>query len=81
MSLGRSVQASSEGRLKEMFGVGTACTITPVSALLRPDGGGAITCRTAREPGEQHALAQRLLTAVTDIQYGRVEHPWSMGFE
>lgn len=33
-----ATQAAAEGRLLEVFGAGTACTVQPVEALLRANG-------------------------------------------
>jgi len=66
------IAAHRHGTLREVFGCGTAAVITPVGELgwkgerLVVNGG---------QPGE---LARRLLTAITDVQYGRApdEHGW-----
>lgn len=68
--------ASAEGRLLEVFGSGTACIVQPVNVLVR--GNGEEWRPKAADPRFPGALAPRLQRALLDIQYGRVEHPWSV---
>jgi branched-chain amino acid aminotransferase len=85
--------AAARGRLREVFGTGTACVVQPVSELvLRADDGGGL--RRLSAPGSASAAASaaapgaaasgaplwaRLAAALADIQYGRVPgHPWSV---
>lgn len=59
------LQAQGDGRLREVFGCGTAAVITPVGQLGWKD-------RTLLINGGQAGeLASRLLAAITDVQYGR----------
>lgn len=71
-------QAHREGRLLEMFGSGTACVVQPVGSLVRASGE---VFATAAPFDAQRSLAGRLQRALLDIQYGRVEHPWSVVVE
>lgn len=71
-------QAHREGRLLEMFGSGTACVVQPVGSLVRATGE---VFSTAAPFDAQRSLAGRLQRALLDIQYGRVEHPWSVVVE
>lgn len=59
------LEANKSGRLREVFGCGTAAVITPVGELGWKDGTISVN---GGQPGE---LARRLLTAITDVQYGR----------
>ena len=68
-------QAAATGRLLEVFGSGTACIVQPVSRLLRGDGE---VMPAAEGAGGETSLAMRLQRALTDIQYGRREHEWSV---
>ena len=61
-------QAAREGRLREMFGCGTACIVQPVDGLVRAGGQVIAAPWDAADP---HSLTQRLTRALTDIQYGR----------
>ena len=72
------VQASRAGRIREIFACGTAAVIQPVNELVR----------AGREPISVHfdvrdatTITARLTRALTDIQYGRVEHEWSVAFD
>ena len=77
-------QLSHDGHLVEMFGAGTACVVCPISSIQMKNG------RQIRIPysdiikadsgGDQGQLfvSKRILKAITDIQYGRVPHPWAM---
>ncbi|KAL4419522.1 hypothetical protein ABPG77_005753 [Micractinium sp. CCAP 211/92] len=71
-------EAHREGRLLEMFGSGTACVVQPVGSLVRASGE---VFATAAPFDAQRSLAGRLQRALLDIQYGRVEHPWSVVVE
>jgi len=69
-------RAATEGRLREIFGSGTACVVQPVSALVRANG--EVWKPRISDPSSPEALAPRLQRALLDIQYGRVPHPWSV---
>jgi branched-chain amino acid aminotransferase len=66
------IRAHRAGTLREVFGCGTAAVITPVGAL---GWKGEDIVINDGKPGE---LAQRLYTAITDVQYGRAPdtHSW-----
>lgn len=70
------VQASKEGRLKEAFGAGTAAVVAPIKAIHFK--GDDIELPSGEEIGP---VAQGFWDQLTDIQYGRVEHPWSVVVE
>ncbi|PWN52947.1 branched-chain amino acid aminotransferase II [Violaceomyces palustris] len=77
ISMGEVIKASEEGRLVEMFGAGTAAVVSPVDRVgyqgsdihipVGSDGAGEI--------------AKAMLKRISDIQLGRVEHPWSVVVE
>lgn len=67
------VAAHKEGRLLEAFGAGTAAVIAPVKSVLFK--GEELKLPTGNEVGP---VAQRMWRTICDIQYGRVEHPWSV---
>ena len=69
-------EAEKDGRLVESFGVGTAAIISPVNAIHYK--GRDIMVPTGDDIGP---IAQSIWTAITDIQYGRVEHEWSVKVE
>jgi branched-chain amino acid aminotransferase len=71
-------QAATDGDLLEVFGAGTAAVISPVNLIkyAREDGSvGEVRVPTGDGVG---AVAQQLWTAITDIQYGRTPHAWSV---
>jgi branched-chain amino acid aminotransferase len=59
--------------LLEAFGAGTAAVVSPVKGILYE--GEEIHIPTGDKAGP---LALRLWKALGDIQYGRIEHPWSV---
>ncbi|CAM9423297.1 unnamed protein product, partial [Hapterophycus canaliculatus] len=73
LSMREVAKASTDGRLLEVFGTGTAAVISPVKAIKYR--GSEIEVPSGDTIG---ALARRFWGALTDIQYGRVEHPWSV---
>ena len=76
ISIGEVKQAAKQGRLKEIFSCGTACIVQPIDALLRANGERVEPL--VKDPTTSGALAPRLQKTLLDIQYGRVEHPWSV---
>jgi branched-chain amino acid aminotransferase len=67
------VAACQEGRLLEAFGAGTAAVVAPVKAVKYK--GEDFEFPTGEEIGP---VAKSMWNQLTDIQYGRVEHPWSV---
>lgn len=68
----------SKEHLLEMFGSGTACIVCPISSISLKDGRQVtIPSHNLEETSPAHAITQRILTAITDIQYGKVAHPWA----
>ncbi|KAM7134444.1 LOW QUALITY PROTEIN: branched-chain-amino-acid aminotransferase, mitochondrial [Macrochelys suwanniensis] len=62
-----------EKRVREVFGVGTACVVAPVSHILYQGKNCPIP---TMENGPD--LAKRFLKELTDIQYGRVPSDWAL---
>ena len=62
--------AHKDGSLEEIFGSGTAAVISPVSQLAWKD-----DVLTVGE-GKVGPVAEKLYTAITDIQYGRAKDPF-----
>lgn len=60
-------------QLLELFGAGTACVVCPVSSILYQG-------QTLQIPTMEHEepVHQRILKTLTDIQYGRTDHPWAL---
>ncbi|RLN57354.1 hypothetical protein BBP00_00007542 [Phytophthora kernoviae] len=69
-------KASKEGRIIEVFGSGTAAVVSPVSTINYMDEDLPIPLDgTDSKSGK---LAERVWKELSDIQYGRREHPWSV---
>lgn len=70
-------QASKAGRLLEMFGSGTAVVVAPVDRV-------GYMGRDIHVPVGNEGVgpvAKAMLKTVTDIQLGRIEHPWSVAVD
>ncbi|XP_008485745.1 branched-chain-amino-acid aminotransferase, cytosolic-like [Diaphorina citri] len=70
------VQLSREKRILECFGSGTACIVSPISNIHYE--GHDIHIPTLEQPNN---VCLRLLNKLSDIQYGRIEHPWARKIE
>lgn len=80
-------QLISENRLIEMFGAGTACVVCPISSIKLKSGKKLdipyfdIT-KTGKDSTitdeDKFILTKRILKAITDIQYGKIPHPWAV---
>ena len=62
------VQAAAEGRLREIFGCGTACIVQPVDGLVRADGQ---VLAAPFDASSITSMTARMTRALTDIQYAR----------
>ena len=65
---------ASQGTLLEIFGSGTACIIQPVKRLVRKNGE---ALSTRRDTPKEDMVSEQVYKAITDIQYGRIDHPWA----
>ncbi|XP_065176969.1 branched-chain-amino-acid aminotransferase-like [Sycon ciliatum] len=70
------VEAKAENRLIEMFGAGTACVVSPVGSILYED---KIIEIPTMDTGAH--IARKCHKSLTDIQYGRVKHEWSVDID
>ncbi|EIE23563.1 branched-chain amino acid aminotransferase II [Coccomyxa subellipsoidea C-169] len=68
-------QASEEGRLREIFGCGTACIVQPVNALIRANGD---VIAAPFDASSTSSMTARMTHALTDIQ---VPSDWSVPFD
>lgn len=67
-------EALSNGQVIEMFGAGTAATVSPIASILYNDQ----TYKVPLAEGESGTLAKRMMNTLFDIQYGVVpHHPWA----
>lgn len=66
------MEALKGGRVREVFGAGTACVVCPVGSLLYKG-------QTYQIPTMQNGpeLATRFFKELTDIQYGRTKRDWA----
>lgn len=83
-TLGEVKRLSDEKRLVEMFGSGTACIVCPISLIQLKDGPKIeipfqdISHFNDDSINDTNApISKRLLKAITDMQYGRIQHPWA----
>ena len=67
------VEAYREGRLMESFGAGTAAIISPVRCIVYK--GEDINIPTGDDIGP---IAKQFWITLTDIQYGKLQHEWSV---
>ena len=74
LTLPELLAASKEGRLLEMFGSGTAAVVSPVGGLHYQG-------RMVRLPTPEQGLAVRIMAAMSDIYYGKVQSPWAIDVE
>lgn len=68
------MKAKDEGRLIEMFGAGTAAIVSPIGGIF-------FNKEMQSIPVPDNSLAQRIMASMTDIYYGRVNHPWAIEIE
>lgn len=73
ITMAEVITLSREGRLLEMFGAGTACVVCPVNCVQFQNT--IINIPTMEQ--KDKAIFMRLLRTITDIQYGRIDHPWA----
>ncbi|GAB9474320.1 Branched-chain amino acid aminotransferase [Globisporangium polare] len=69
-------KAVREGRMLEIFGSGTAAIVSPVSTINYLDEDLHIPLDGT--DGKAGKIAERVWKELTEIQYGRKEHPWSV---
>ena len=69
ISIDELIDAHAAGRLKEVFGAGTAAVISPVGQIKYGDQ--VITINN----NQTGPVAQKYYNAITDIQYGKAEDP------
>lgn len=73
-NMSQLVRALEEGRVREMFGVGTAACVSPVGDIVYK----GTNLNVPLELGNIGVLGKRVLDTLFDIQYGRVEHDWAV---
>jgi branched-chain amino acid aminotransferase len=63
----------NEGRLMEMFGTGTACVVSPINRINYMGQDLYIPTMEQEKP-----IHEKIRETLTDIQYGKVDHPWAV---
>lgn len=71
ISIDELIDAAKEGRLKEVFGIGTAAVISPVGEILYEGTHYVIN------DGKIGPVAQDIYDTITDTQYGRIEDKYN----
>jgi branched-chain amino acid aminotransferase len=78
ITMGEVKQAVKEGRMLEMFGSGTACIVSPIKRI-HYMGEDLMIPLDPKDPTSQAGpITRRLNDELLAIQYGEVEHPWSV---
>ncbi|KAI8609730.1 aminotransferase [Chytriomyces sp. MP71] len=71
-------QAIDEGRLLEMFGAGTAAIVSPIKNIYYKGRDWAIPLDPKNASSQAGVLTKRFADTIMSIQYGEVEHEWSV---
>ena len=69
-------QLLKQNKLLEIFGAGTACVVCPVGRIHYCNEDLIIPTLQHKEP-----LTMRFYNSLTDIQYGKIPHPWAVPLE
>ncbi|KAL9878648.1 branched-chain-amino-acid aminotransferase [Glossina fuscipes] len=72
----RVCELLNQGRLLELFGTGTACLVSPINRIHYMNQDLYIPTMEQEKP-----VHETIRTALTDIQYGKVPHPWAVVIE
>jgi branched-chain amino acid aminotransferase len=77
-TIGELIEAIQEKRLLEIFGTGTAAVVSPVDRILFEDKWYDVPTTGGDGAGY---YAGKFLNILQDIQYGVIDHPWSIVVE
>ncbi|KAI8049490.1 aminotransferase [Syncephalis plumigaleata] len=72
------LKASQEGRLIEMFGAGTACIVSPIKHINYLNHDINVPLDPSNPSSQAGPLTKRFNDTLLGIQYGEIEHPWSV---
>ena len=72
------VKAIEEGRVIECFGAGTAAVVSPIEHIGYMGKGYDVPLDPNRPDHPAGVLTQRVWDSIVGIQYGEVEHEWSV---
>jgi len=76
LTLKEVLVGAQDGTLVEMFGTGTAAIISPVGNILYHG-----QMRALPVPDAEHSFSGKVRATLSDIYYGKVQHPWGMLIE
>lgn len=76
ITMGKFVKALNEGRVKEVFGAGTAAIVCPVGQIVYMDK--VLTITQSEDIGD---LTNRIFKTINDIHYNIKPHPWMESIE
>jgi branched-chain amino acid aminotransferase len=76
-NLHEMMDAIKEGRMLEAFGAGTAAIVCPVESFRYGEQDYVIPLDRDDPTQKAGPLTRKLLSTITDIQYGKVKHEWS----
>ncbi|KAI9330833.1 aminotransferase [Obelidium mucronatum] len=72
------VQAIQEKRVVEMFGAGTAAIVSPIKNIFYKGKDWAIPLDPKDPSSQAGALTKKFADTIMGIQYGEIEHEWSV---
>jgi branched-chain amino acid aminotransferase len=78
ITMGEVTKAIDEGRMIEMFGSGTAAIVSPVNGFWYDGKDYDVPLDPTDANAKSGPLTARFANTIMDIQYGDVEHPWSV---
>ncbi|KAI7861164.1 aminotransferase [Circinella umbellata] len=78
MNMPQLRDAVREKRVLEVFGAGTACIVTPVKTIEYNGEDLHIPLDPSDPTAQAGPITKRVNNTMMDIQYGEIEHPWSV---
>ena len=71
-------KALDEGRVIECFGAGTAAVVSPIAKIGYNGKDYTVPLDPTKPEHPAGALTQRVWDSIVGIQYGKIEHEWSV---
>ncbi|RKP05492.1 aminotransferase [Thamnocephalis sphaerospora] len=78
ITMGEVKRAAQDGRLIEMFGAGTACIVSPIKRIQYMGEDIMVPLDPSDPTCQAGPITRRLNDELLAIQYGEIEHPWSV---
>ncbi|KAH8555786.1 aminotransferase [Umbelopsis sp. PMI_123] len=78
MTMPQLRDAIKQKRIIEMFGAGTACIVSPIKCINYEDEDLQIPLDPQNPEEQAGPFTKRVNQTILDIQYGNIEHPWSV---